>query len=209
MEYYIAIKKDKRKFCEILCENLRNNQVIVNTFCSKEPLKPRPIKILLLALQIDLYLFVNGLFFDEEYISKIFHLEEDNFSTIFERFFDNLLYATLVGVIIGYIIALFFVEEQKIKNILKIEKENVIILKYEIIKIMQSIKKRYILFIILSILINLFTFIHICCFNIVYQHSTLEWIVFSFIIIILIQLLSFFVSVFDFLNFCLYFLFII
>ena len=45
MEYYEAIKKDKRKFCTILCSNLRSNQLVINTFCMDEPLKPRPIKI--------------------------------------------------------------------------------------------------------------------------------------------------------------------
>ena len=190
MDYYEAIKKDKRTFCSILGENITSNQMIINTFCMDEPLKPKPIKILLLTLQIDLYLFVNGLFFDEEYISKIFHLEEDNLSSILERFLENLLYATLVGVIVGYIIELFFVEEQKIKNILKIENENILVMQYETIKIMKSIKTRYILFIIISLLISVFTIIHISCFNIVYHHTTMEWLIFSFIIIVLIQLFS-------------------
>ena len=193
MEYYEAIKKDKRKFCTILCSNLRSNQLVINTFCMDEPLKPRPIKIILLTLQIDLYLFVNGLFFDEEYISNIFHLEKDDFKSIMERFIDNLLYATLVGVIIGYIIELFFVEEQKIKNILRMEKDNALVLKYETIKIMKSIKTRYVWFIILSLLISLFTIVHISCFNVVYHHTTMEWLIFSFIIILLIQLFSVFV----------------
>ena len=190
MDYYEAIKKDKRKFCTILCENLRSNQTIINTFCMDEPLKPKPIKLILLTLQIDLYFFVNGLFFDEEYISKIYHLEEDNFKTILERFIDNLLYATLVGVIVGYIIELFFVEEQKIKNILRMEKDNTLILKYETIKIMKNIKIRYILFIIISLIITLFTVVHISCFNIVYKHTKMEWLIFSFIIIALIQFFS-------------------
>ena len=190
MEYYEAVKKDKRKFCNILCQNIRSNQMVINTFCMNEPLKPRPIQIILLTLQIDLYLFVNGLFFDEEYISSIFHLEKDNFKSKLERFIDNLLYATLVGVIVGYIIELFFVEEQKIKNILRMEKGNTLILKYETIKIMKSIKTRYIWFIILSLLITLFTLVHISCFNVVYHHTTMEWLIFSFIIIILIQLFS-------------------
>ena len=191
MDYYEAIKKDKRKFNIILWENIKNNQMIINTFIVNEPLKPITIKIILLILQIDLYFFINGLFFDEEYISKIYHLKNDNFTAKLERFLDNLLYATLVGVIIGYIIELFFVEEHKIKNILKFEKENTLIMKNEIMKVLKSIKIRYILFIIISFLIIFFTLLHISCFNIVYFHTSLEWLIFSVIIILLIQFFSF------------------
>ena len=108
-----------------------------------------------------------------------------------ERFFDNLIYAALAGVIINYIIEFFFVEEQKIKKILKMEKDNIFILKYEMIKILKSIKIRYLIFIIISFIITLIALIHIFCFNIVYYHTQAEWIVFSFIIILSIQLLSF------------------
>ena len=170
-----------------------------------EPLKPRPIKIFLFVLQIDLYFFVNGLFFNEEYISKIYHTEKETFSTLFERFTENLLYATLVGVIISYIIALFFIEEQRLKNILKREKENIVNMKIEANKMMKSIKTRYIIFIILSFIIMILTLIHICCLNIVYYHTSLEWLIFSVIIILLIQLFSFLIcfiqSVLRFISF--------
>ena len=205
MDYFDAIKRDERKFCKIFNENLMNNQMIINIFCINEPLKPRPIKIFLLILQIDLYLFVNGLFFNEEYISKIYHTKKETFSTVLERFSENLLYATLVGVIISYIIELFFIEEQKLKNILKREKENTLLMKSEAITLMKEIKIRYILFIIISFIIMIITFIHICCLNIVYYHTSLEWLIFSFAIILLIQLFSFLIcfieSIFRFISF--------
>ena len=167
--------------------------MIINTFCMNEPIKPKPIKIFLLLLQIDLYLFVNGLFFNEKYISKIYHVKKETFSTLFERFIDNLIYATLVGVIISYIIEFFFIEEQKFKNILKREKDNTLIMKIESIKLIKTIKRRYILFIIISFIIMIFTCIHICCFNIIYHHTSLEWLIFSLIIITIIQFFSFMV----------------
>jgi hypothetical protein len=93
MDYDDAIRKDKRTFCEYFCEKLKSGQIILNTFFYKEPLKPRSIKILLFILQIELYLFVNGLFFNEEYVSQIFHLKEDNFAQKFDRFIGNFFYA--------------------------------------------------------------------------------------------------------------------
>ena len=142
-------------------------------------------------MQFNLYFFINGLFYDEEYISKIYHLEKDTFFTMAERFFDNLLYAAFAGIIINYIIEFFFIEEIKIKKILKMEKDESFIIKYEMINLLKSIRKRYFLFIIISFIISIIALIHIFCFNAVYYHTMKEWVAFSFIIILSIQLLSF------------------
>ena len=64
MDYDEAIRRDHRKFCVCFVEKLQDEQIIINTFFSDEPLKPKAIKIILLILQIKLYFFVNGLFYD-------------------------------------------------------------------------------------------------------------------------------------------------
>ena len=109
------------------------NQILLNTFCHKEYLKPMPIKIILLVLQVELYFFINGLFYNEEYVTKIFELEKDTFGNKTWRFLDNLFYAFIVGVIINYVIEFFFIQEKKIRVTLKREKNNLLILKYEMV----------------------------------------------------------------------------
>ena len=141
-------------------------------------------------MQIDLYLFVNGLFFNEEYVSQVFHLKNETFYDYFQRFIRNFFYAALVSVIVGYIIECFFIDEKKIKGILKREKDNLLILKYEIVQITKDIKKRYLCFILISFVITIFTWYYISCFNNVYPHMKKEWIVFSVLIIISMQILS-------------------
>ena len=129
MDYDEALRRDNRSFCKFYCDKIFSEQIILNTFCNKEYLKPLPIKIILLVLQIDLYLLINGLFYNEEYVNKKFELESDSFSKAIWRFLDNLFYAFLVGVIINYIIEFFFIEEKKIRVTLKREKDNIIILR--------------------------------------------------------------------------------
>jgi hypothetical protein len=191
MDYEDAVKRDKRTFCQYFYDKLKINQLILSTFLIKEPLRPRTLKILLFILNIDLYLFINGLFFTEDYISQMLHVSEDEGILPFiERFMERFLYITFEGVIVGYIIECFFVEEKKIKGIFKREKENIIILKYEISKIIKDILKRYIGFIVLSFLIIIFTIYYIFCFNNIYPHMKNEWIKSSVIIIIFMQILS-------------------
>ena len=50
--------------------------MIADTCYNKDNLRPFSIKILLLLLDIDLYFSINGLFFSEEYIIKLYYLEE-------------------------------------------------------------------------------------------------------------------------------------
>ena len=191
MDYDETIRKDHRKYCNSYYDKLKNDQIIINTFISDDPIRPRAIKIIFLILQFIIYLFINGLFYDEEYISTIYHLKKDTFITMAERFVDNLIYIAFAGIIINYIIEFFFIEEKKIRKILKMEKNDVMKLKFEMIKILKSIKKRYLIFIIISFIISFIALIHIICFNIVYKHTMLEWIIFSVIIIASIQIGSF------------------
>ena len=154
-------------------------------------MKPRPIKILLFILDIDLYLFVNALFFNEDYVSQIFNLdEEDSFISFIPRSTERFLYATIVGVIMNYIIDCFFIDEKKIKGILKREKDSEIILKFEITQIIKRIQKRYCYFIIISFCITFMTWYYIFCFNNIYPHMKSEWIKSSIAIIIIMQILS-------------------
>ena len=190
MDYDEVLEKYKRNFWEYLKEKLLDNQYIINTFLNDEPSKPKSIKILLLTLQADLYLFVNGLFYSEEYVSEIFHLEKDTFYDTLSRFLENLVYAALVGIIIGYIIEWFFIEESRLKILFKKKKEKIQELKYEINHIVRDIKIRYVLFIIITFIITIFTWIHISCFNIVYPNLKWEWLIFSGIIIVFMQIFS-------------------
>ena len=191
MDYDDAIKKDKRNFSTYLVDKLKSSQIILNTFYNDEPLRPKPIKILLFILDIDLYFLVNGLFFNEEYISEIYHLEEEEtFFSFIPRAWNRFLYTTLVGVTVNYVIDCFFIEEKKIKGIFKREKDNSLFLKYETIKIIKELNKRYSYFIILSFIVTIFTWYYVSCFNYVYKYSRVEWIKSTIAIIIIMQIIS-------------------
>ena len=189
MDYDNAVKRDPRKFCQYLCDKLKNKLIIISPFLINEPLKPKTFKLLLFVLDIKLYLFVNALFFNEEYISEIFNsTEEEKFFTFIPRSYSRFFYTTLVGILVNYIIDCFFIEEKKIKGIFIREKNDIIVLKYEISKINTIIKNRYISFIIFSFFISLLIIYYIFCFNSIYPHMKNEWIKSSILVIILMQI---------------------
>ena len=59
-------------------------------------------------LNIDLYLIINGLFFNENYISDLLKSENDTIGSIISRILDRIVIITINGVIINYIIDFFF-----------------------------------------------------------------------------------------------------
>ena len=193
MEFDDALVKDKRTFCELFIENLKEDQIIANTFIAEDPLKPRTIKIILFILNIILYFVINGLFFSEEVISELYNVDEDkeNFFSFMPRSIERLIYTTLVGIIIGIITDFFFVDEKKIKGIFRRDKDNKKAIKQNIIKLSKEIKIRNIAFIIIVSIILIISFLYLLCFNYVYPYSQIEWIKSSIAIIIIMQALSF------------------
>ena len=191
MDFDDAIKNDKRTFCIFFCERLKEKQMIIDTFCNKNNIKPLSIKILLFLLNIDLYFVNNGLFYSEDYIIELYHLEdEDTFFSFFPRSINRFFYATMVGELIELIIDCLFIEEKKIKRIFIREKEDSFQLRYEIAIIIKKIKKKYIIFIYICFFISIFSWYYVSTFNNVYSSVKIEWIKSSITLISIMQILS-------------------
>ena len=192
MDYFDALKYDKREsFYELLSEKL----IIINTFSSSDPLRPVMVKVVILLLYIDLYFVINGLFFSEEYISEVYHLEkEDKFFSFVPRSIPRFIYTMFSSVIIIFLIECFFVEEKVIKRIFLREKDNITNLKIYILKTIKIIKKRLISFFVVVYIIFLFSFLYVISFNYVYHFTQKEWIISSIFIIIVLQILVLIVS---------------
>ena len=197
MDYDEAIRGDKRTYCQYFFDKVINEQILINTFFTKEVLKPLPIKIILLVLNTDLYFIINALFFNEDYISDLLDPKNDNTWSFINRILDRIITLTIIGVIINYIIEFFFIEEKKIKRIFRVEKDNILILKYEIVKMIKSTYIRYNIFIIISMVIMIFSLYYIFCFNNIYPSMKGEWIKSSLIIIAFMQVFPIFLSFLD------------
>ena len=198
MEFEDILKKDKRTFCEYYCERFKETQIIMDTFFNPEYLKPMTIKIILLLLNIILYFVINGLFYSEEYVSDLFNSdEEEKFFSFFPRSLSRFFYTTFVGVIIGFIVDFIAVDEKKVKRLFLREKRNTLQIRYEISQITTDIKRNYLILMIICLIIDLISFYYVNCFNNVYPNLQKEWIKSSICVIIIIQLLSMLIALFE------------
>ena len=191
LDFDDALKKDKRKFCNHFFETIKEKQIIANTFFVNDALRPKTIKIMLFNLNLILYFVINGLFFSEDYVSEVYHLEkEDTFFSFFPRSIERFIYTTIVSLVINVIVECFMVNENKIKGIYIREKDNELNLKYEISLLMKRINNSILLFILVSFILYLLFFYYLLCFNYVYPCMQIEWIKSSITIVIIMQLLS-------------------
>ena len=118
-----AIQLDKRKFCQYFWERIKTTQFIIDISLVYEPIRPRSIKFLLFLINIDLYFLVNGLFMNEDYISKIYHSDDDSFLSLLKRINQNFFYVATIEMLSSYLITFLFPDERKLKHIFIKEKE--------------------------------------------------------------------------------------
>ena len=129
--------------------------------------------MILFILNIELYLFVNGLFFTEDYLTDMLY-SNPSFTDYIKRFTDRIAYIAIIGIIIDYIISLFFYEEKYIKRVFKRERDDINALEYEMMQIMKYIKIRYYLFFIICFIFGILIWYYIFCFNNIYPSMIKE-----------------------------------
>ena len=191
MEYDDAIKKDKRKFCQYFCDNLKDNQIVYNTFFIYEPFKPRTIKIILFILNLLLFFVINALFINDDYISETYNLKgKENFFNFISRSINRFFYTTVICMLIEFVVDFFFIKETKMKRIFLREKDNKYDLEEQIIALLKRIKYSYLAFIIFVYIIFIVCLYYLICFNSIYPHIQMEWIISSIIIFFMRQILS-------------------
>ena len=104
---------------------------------------------------------------------------------------ERILYTSIVGGVISFIIGILFNTEKKIEGAMNKYNENKILLKGEIAKIYRTSKIIMFCFIFIQfILMDAFT-IYIFCFCYVYPNNQLDWFESSLLVIGIIQLFSF------------------
>ena len=206
MEFEDVLIKDKRTFCQFFGEKILETQMIINYFFVKDNIFPKSLKTILFIVRLVLCFSINGLFFNEQYISSVFNnTEEEKFFSFVERSINRFIYTYLSGGIISFFIECFFIEEKKIKKILIRQKSCPFKAKHELFIIIQKIKVRNRNFIILSYFITILSWFYVSCFNNVYNYTQKEWIISSIFFFILIQfsyfIYSFIETVIRFLSF--------
>ena len=196
LDYDEALIYDKRTFYQLFCKQLKERQLIANTFFVKDNLKPFSIKLIVFIFNFSCYLVINGFLFNEEYVMKILRRKSKNFYYFLVDSTTRIVYSSIIGAIVNIIVGLLFRAEKQIRRIQSKYSDNKIILHGEIVKIYKSTKCLYIGFTIFNILAMLVFLFYLFCFCGVYRNCQADWFEGCFIVFYIMQLIPVLVSLF-------------
>ena len=172
-------------------DRLIANQMIIDLFYNKNWIIPKTIKVIFFIVMIDLYMVVNALFYNEEYIRDLYYLDkEESFFSFVPRSLNRIIYTTIASSVLDFIISLLFPTENKIKKIIKRKRNNINEMRNKVIMSIKNIIDNYWIFILISYLITIFCWYYISCFNNAYPYLKIEWIKSSIFILTVLQIIS-------------------
>jgi hypothetical protein len=194
LDFDEAILYDHRGFWELCWMEIKERQLIINTFFVKEKLKPFSIKLIVFIFSLTFYFVINGLLYDAKYVSK--QLKRTR-KTVYFFILDSIkriIYSSIVGVIVNIIVGLLFKSDKYLRKAHAKYKDNRVILNGEVVKIYKNMKIINIIFTVVNFIFMLMVWIYLFCFCGVYRNCQIDWLESACIIIGIMQILPFLIS---------------
>ena len=166
LEYKMAIEIDKRTYCQYYWSLLKKKQLLLFAFLPNNDYNIATIKITLFFINFALYFTINGFFFSDDSMHKIY---EDNGDYNLYYRIPQIVYSTLIPAVINMILRTLALSEKTI-----IEFKEAMDLKSSLDKsksVESCLKIKFITFFLLSFIIMGFFWYFISCFCSVYINT--------------------------------------
>ena len=166
LDYEIALIIDKRTYWQYYISLIKKKQLILFTFLPTNDYNLMPIKIILFIVSFSLYFTINGFFFSDDTMNKMY---EDDGAYDFIYQLPQIFYSSLISTVINMILNMLSLSE---KQILDIKKEKDPEKSKQMTKKAKKILNiKLIIFIALSVILMLFFWYFISCFCSVYKNT--------------------------------------
>jgi hypothetical protein len=159
MSYKDALKYDKRTYFQYYFSLLKRKQLLLFTFWPNNDYNLFFIKIDLFLISFSLYFTINGFFFDDKTMNKIYSTN-GNYSILLQ--INQILLSSIISVFLNVILKLLALSEKDILNLKKISEYNEAKKKSK--KVIKYLKIKFIIFFALSIIFLFFFWYFIACF---------------------------------------------
>ena len=194
MDFDEAVLFDRRGFWELFLSEIKERQLIVNTFFVKQKLKPFSIKLIVFLFSITCYFVINGFLFDTKYVSKKLKRTSKSVYFFFVDSIKRIIYSSLVVALVNILVGLLFRSDKTLRKAQIKYKENQILLNGEVVKIFKNMKITNFLFTVVNFIIMIAVWIYLFCFCGVYRNCQMDWVESSGITIGVMQLLPIVIS---------------
>ena len=194
LDFDEAIIYDHRGFWELYWMEIKERQLIINTFFVKEKLKPFSIKLIVFIFSLTFYFVINGLLYDAKYVSKQLKRTHKTVYFFIVDSIKRIIYSSIVGVIVNIIVGLLFKSDKNLRKAHAKYKDNRVMLNGEVVKIYKNMKIIDIIFTIVNFIFMLMAWIYLFCFCGVFRNCQIDWLESTGIIIGIMQILPFLIS---------------
>ena len=186
LHYEEALKLDHRSYFEYYISLLKYNHPILFSFAPFDDYNSKIIKIFLFFFSLYLDFAINALFFTDDTMHKIYE-DKGKFNLLYQ--IPQIIYSTLISKIFDTIIKNLALSKD---NITEVKKHKVKIdLNIIHIKLLRTLKIKFILFFISSLIFLIFFGYYIICFCGIYINTQTHLIKDSMISLILSLLIPF------------------
>jgi hypothetical protein len=176
LEYNKAIIIDKRTYFQYYFSLLKRRQLILFAFFPNNDYNLIELKISLLLLSFSLYFTINGFFFSDETMHKIYK-DKSSYNIMYQ--ISIMAYSTLISSVLNIILKQLSLSENNILSIAHSKDYKSAIKKSK--TILKCLKIKFFLFFLLRIIILLFCWYYISCFCAVYINTQITLISDTFI----------------------------
>ena len=186
LNYIDAIKLDHRGYCKYYISLFKYNHPILFSFVPFDDYNSQVIKIFLFFFSFCLDFAINALFFNDDTMHKIYK-DKGKFDLLYQ--IPQILYSTLISKIIDTFIRSFALSQNNIIELKQIKEKK--ILKKIHYKLLRTLKIKFVLFFLSSIIILIFFGYYIICFCGVYINTQIHLIKDSIMSLIISLLIPF------------------
>ena len=166
LEYKIALDLDKRTYYQYYLSLLKRKQLIIFTFFYQQDYNLTSIKFSLFLVAFSLYITINGFFFTDNTMHKIYQ-DNGEYNLIYQL--PQIIYSSIISAFINSILKILSLSE---KSILSLKNENNFELAVASGKyIKRCLIVRLVIYFILSFIFMFFFWLFISCFCAVYINT--------------------------------------
>ena len=165
LNYRIALKYDKRTFCQFYFSLLRTDHLLMKV-SNKRDYNSRAVKVYLCLYNFGLSFAVNALFFDDETVEQIF-IDSGKFNILYQ--IPQIIYSSVISFFFCIIIDILALCEESILELKneKVSKDTMNHAK----KVFIILQIKFLYFFILSFIFLLMFWYYITCFCAVYKNT--------------------------------------
>ena len=169
LPYNLAIIYDKRNYCEFYASLLKTQHNFINAFFNNNDYNSKIIKIDLFFIGFTIEYTVNGLFFNDDTMHKIY---ENKGELDLENQLPIIIYSTLISMILNSPLNYLGLSNDAILNFK--QSNSKINIKNKAKKLKNILEIKFLLYFIISFLFLVFFWYYISMFGVIYKNTQIH-----------------------------------